>query len=80
MEELIRHVFITRFVVRVAKSDQMIGNSLIEKMRLFSFPLKVQIMTRQYSKIPISNLAMAFMTAWGKISETGRTDAFLKTG
>lgn len=49
-------------------------------MRLFSFPLKVQIMKRQYSKIPISNLAMAFMPAWGKISETGRADAFLKTG
>jgi hypothetical protein len=49
-------------------------------MRLFSFPFKVQIMTRQYSKIPISNLALALMPAWGKISETGRADAFLKTG
>jgi predicted NodU family carbamoyl transferase len=31
MEELIRHVFITKFAVRVAKSDQMIGNTLNEK-------------------------------------------------
>lgn len=31
IEELIRHVSITKLVIRVAESDQMIGNTLIEK-------------------------------------------------